>query len=339
MSIDSQIQTMIDASTAPLRAMLESLTARVEALETPPEQADVGWAEWYWAQHPELDPRRMTLEPFMVTSSADSGPGTFRDAVSVGQRTISFAAPMTIYLASDVNARVDNLIIDNSKGWVTFKNHAVKFDGTGYVFNGPMSWDSKATAETDNWTIRGRSGGPVPVALVIGGDFRRAADGGLDIIYNYGREVYVSIWDAYFEGTDKALLIDSGDTAKEGGRYHVTIGRTHFYDCGQRMPAARNADVHLIDCTIERFGDQAGAGGGATAMTNCNLLAENCTVIPRMLGEVVGFNGQACTKPRLKGIHPHYNSPGNVRVVNPTLLRLATVEQRNPDLVPDPPYR
>lgn len=338
MSIDSQIQTMIDAATAPLRAMLESLTDRVEALESPSEPV-VGWAEWYWAQHPELDPRRMTLEPYAVTSSVDSGPGTLRDALSRGNRLVSYAAPTTVALKSDIVTQADNIIYDNSKGWGLVTTHAVKFEGTGYVFHYPAARDSKATLETDNWTLRGRSGGPVQAAILYGPEFRRAADGGLDVIYSYGRDVYVSIWDGDIAETDKALLIDSGDATKEGGRYHVTIGRTRFYDCGQRMPAARNADVHLIDCLIERFGDQTGAGGGATAMTNCNLLAENCTVVPRTIGEVVGFNGQTCTKPRLKGIHPHFNSPGNVRVVNPTLLGGATVEQRNPDLVEDPPYR
>lgn len=333
---------MIDATVAPLWEHLDALTARVATLEADPLEpeppADYGWAEWYWDQHPELDPRRMDLEPYVITSTADSGSGTLRDAVSQSTRHITSTITGVIPLSSDIVTQADNLILDLDDSLVTTRR-AVKFEGTGYVINGLVSRDATHDAKTDNATLRGRSDGPVQVAIVNRPYWRRAADACLDIIYSFGRDVYVSIWDGYMAETDKALLIDSGEPTLEGGRYHVTIGRTHWYDCGQRMPGARNADVHLIDCTIERFGDDTGAGGGATAFAGCNMLVENTTVIPRKMGEVVGFNGQTCTSPRMRGIHPHYNSPGNVRVVNPTLLGGAVIEERNPHLVADPPYR
>lgn len=336
MSIDTEVQAMIAAAVAPLRADLDALAERVAELETP-QQVDVGWAEWYWEQHPSLDPRRMKLDHYVVVSAADAGPGTLRDALSRSNRRISFDRDMTIALASDIVSRADNIIYDNSDDSAIVTGCAVKFEGTGYVFHRPVAYDSNATAETDNWTLRGRSDGPTQAAIFYDADFQRANDGGLDVIYSYGRDVYVSIWDSYFGRTDKALLIDGGGT-QEGGRYHVTIGRTTFYDCGQRQPGARNADVHLVDCLIERYGDHIGAGGGAKAFAGCNLLAENVTVIPRALGEVVGFNGQTCTKPRVEGVGPHFTSPGNVRALN-CAQGAPWIVERNPTQVADPPYR
>lgn len=336
---------MIAEAIGPIQVQLEGLALRIEEVasqipepEPEPEPEPVGWAEWYWAQHPDEDPRNMSLPTITVTSPADSGPGTLRDALSAGNRIVTFSEPMVITLASDIVCRYDNVIYDNSARYAVVTTNSVKFDGTGYVLYSPDMRDSKATSATDNLTLRGRSNGPSPVAIVYNPLLRRAADGALDIIYSRGKDVYVSIWDAFIAETDKALLIDSGEASTEGGRYFVTIGNSRWVDCGQRQPGARNAEVHLIDCVIERYGDHIGAGGGAKAFGGCNMLVENVTVIPRVVGETVGFNGQVCTKPRTEGVGPHLGSPGNVRAVN-CQQGAPYIVERNPQLVQDPPYR
>ncbi len=53
-------------------------------------------------------------ESYVVSSLADSGPGTFRDAVSVSNREISFAVGGTIELSSTVRVTGHHLTIDGS---------------------------------------------------------------------------------------------------------------------------------------------------------------------------------------------------------------------------------
>jgi len=53
-------------------------------------------------------------ESYVVTSLADSGPGTFRDAVSVSNREVTFAVGGTIALSSTVRVTGHHLTIDGS---------------------------------------------------------------------------------------------------------------------------------------------------------------------------------------------------------------------------------
>lgn len=53
-------------------------------------------------------------EEYVVTSLADSGPGTFRDAVSASNRVVSFAVGGTIPLESTVRITGHNITIDGS---------------------------------------------------------------------------------------------------------------------------------------------------------------------------------------------------------------------------------
>jgi len=53
-------------------------------------------------------------ESYVVTSLADSGPGTFRDAVSVSNREVTFAVGGTIELSSTVRVTGHHLTIDGS---------------------------------------------------------------------------------------------------------------------------------------------------------------------------------------------------------------------------------
>ena len=51
---------------------------------------------------------------YVVTSLADSGPGTFRDAVSSSDRTVTFAVEGIVELESTIRIVTDNLTIDGS---------------------------------------------------------------------------------------------------------------------------------------------------------------------------------------------------------------------------------
>jgi hypothetical protein len=296
----------------------------------------MSWADWYWAGNPSRDPRKMSLPTYKITSSADAGRGTLRDALSAGNRRIVVATTLTVRLNEPIVTPVHNVILEGSR-LLTVKQHAVKFEGTGIIVNGVNFADAWGSSTEDCMTIRGRSAGPqVQAFLIYGCRFDRANDGGLDVIWNRGRHVYGTITGNTFRRINKACLIDSGETSTEGGRYHITFRHNIWEDCYQRMPMARNADIHIDGDHYLRFGEADGGGGGAKAARGCRMLAENIRVTPRIPGSRT-FDGTLVTKPRTEAVGPHQSDPtGAVRAIN---CPAVNVTQRDPASVVRPPYQ
>ena len=335
--------TSAQTQTTTLRASLVTLQSEYDAyvLANPvvpvvPAATPVNnYADWYWQANPGADPRTKTLTNYVVTSGANSGAGTWRDAVSQSNRRITFTPGLVVILTAPIVTRSNYLIVDGN--WnVLVTRFATKFEGTGVILNGMRFADALGSAEEDCLTFRGWSGGPVQAFKIMNCSFDRANDGCIDIIYSYGRQVYGNVEGCTVSRVNKACLVDSGDIAQEGGTYNITFRNNRWYDVHQRLPMARNANIHIVGDEYSRYGDAIGAGGGAKAADGCKMLVENVRITRRISGEKT-FEGVTVTSPRLEAVGPHMGSiTGYVRAIGTYVA--GTVVQKSANLVPNPPY-
>ena len=284
-------------------------------------------------------------EPYVVTSTADSGPGTYRDALSHGSRYISFApalAGATIRLASAVSVDGSHLTIDGSTSRVTISGFATKFSGTDIVIAGVTFAQMTGSSDEDAVTFRNAS--TDQVFALYGNTFKTATDGLVDIIWNGGNDVYATICGNRFEAHDKAMLIHSGDATREGGQYHVTLCRNLWTDVYQRAPYTRDAFVHQYNDVFVDYGKPDGSGGGAKSGASSfrsQHLVENSIARPRAVGTTT-WTGELVTKPRTEFAGPHMGDDGNIRVIGSLLLAnggpQATQKESNPVAVFAPSY-
>lgn len=259
----------------------------------------------------------------VVTSADDSGPGSYREALAEGQRIVRFdpaLAGETIHLQDPVEARGSDLTLDGSGVDVTVSGHATRFSGTNIVVAGMRYVYNDDVDEDDAITFRDAS--ETQVAGLFGNHFERGSDGLVDVIWNGGNDVYITMCGNSFANHDKAVLIDSGDEGREGGRYYVTLCHNTWTDVYQRMPLSRNARVHQFNSLFERYGKPDGDGGGAKAggdgdASSQHLLEQNIA-IPRVTGEQT-FDGSVVTQVRAEWAGIQLDSDAAVRAVG-TLL-------------------
>lgn len=148
---------------------------------------------------------------YVVTSLADSGPGTFRDAVSVSNREITFAVAGTIELVSTVRVTGHHLTIDGS----TAPNQGITITAAHEGVLGAL-FDIRGANDIIVRHIR-IVDAPDPVAgdnlriwdgaynIVIDHcSFRRAGDGNVDICIN-AHDVTVQ-WSIIAETAKNSLL-------------------------------------------------------------------------------------------------------------------------------------
>ena len=285
-------------------------------------------------------------EVYVVTSVADSGEGTYRDAISQGHRVVRFDPSLdgaTIQLESPVETDASNLTIDGSGLRITVSGHATRFSGTNIVVAGMHFKDNDDDEEDDAITFREPD--DMQVFGLFGNVFEHAADGLVDIIWNRGNDVYATICGNLFRHHDKAMLIDSGEDDREGGRYNVTLCRNHWLDIYQRAPLSRYAHVHDFNSVFERYGKPNGNGGGSKSGGDgegvSQHLLEGNMIFPRTEGETT-FDGSEVTKPRTEWAAPQLDSDGAVRVSGNFLATVAGVtaseDEHDEDEVFEPPY-
>jgi pectate lyase len=286
-------------------------------------------------------------ELYLVDSAADSGPGTYREALSEGDRIVRFDASLdgqTIALDGPVETHASNLTIDASGMDITVSGDATRFSGTNIVVAGMTYSGNDANDETDAVTFREPDG--TQVFGLFGNTFEHAADGLVDIIWNDGHDVHATICDNAFQHHDKAMLIDSGNEDQEGGLYSITLCRNHWLDVYQRMPLSRFAHVHTYNSVFERYGKPDGSGGGVKAGGDgdgvSQHLLEGNMAFPRREGEET-FDGERVRSPRAEFAAPQLDSDGAVAVSGSFLATvdgLTAVEQdHDPGEVFTPPYR
>lgn len=285
-------------------------------------------------------------EVYVVTSDADSGPGTYREALADGNRIVRFDPSLdgaTIRLEDPVETKASNLTIDGSGVWVTISGRATRFSGTNIVVAGMHFIDNRDGDEEDAVTFREPD--DTQVFGLFGNVFEHASDGLVDIIWNRGHDVYATICGNAFRHHDKAMLIDSGGDDREGGRYNVTLCRNHWLDIYQRTPLSRSAHVHDYNSVFERYGEPNGNGGGSKSGGDgkgaSQHLLEGNMVFPREEGETT-FDGSEVSRPRSEWAAPHLGNDGAVRVNGNLLATIdgvtASEAEQDEDEVFEPPY-
>ena len=282
---------------------------------------------------------------YVVTSAANSGPGTYRDALSSGDRYITFAPGLdgaTIRLTSSVRSSGSNLTLDGSGVGITVTGFATKFSGTNVIVAGMAYRQVTGSANEDAITFRNAS--TTQVFGVYGSVFETATDGLIDVIWNRGNDVYGTICGNEFLRHDKAMLVHSGDPTREGGSYHITLCQNLWSDVYQRAPFSRDALVHQYNDVFEDYGKADGAGGGSKSGVDgfaSEHFLQNNVAVPRLTGSVT-WTGDLVAKPRTEFAGPHASSMGNIRVEGSLLLtagdRTASEKQNNPGTVFTPTY-
>lgn len=283
---------------------------------------------------------------FVITSTDDRGPGTYRDALSEGQRNIRFDPSLdgsTIELDDPVVVGGDDITLDGSGVDVTISRSATRFTGTNIVVAGMTYRSLDRSDDQDALTFLDAS--ETQVVGLFGNVFATAADGLVDLIWNRGNDVFVTACGNRFERHDKAMLIHSGRNGREGGRYRVTLCHNLWSDVYQRTPLSRDADVHQYNSVFERYGKPDGDGGGSKSGgdgdAQAQHLLERNVATPRAAGETT-FDGTTVSAPRAEWAGPQLGGDGDVRATG-TLLETtgdvtATEIEHEPDRVFAPPY-
>lgn len=281
-----------------------------------------------------------------ITTSADSGPGSYRDALSGGQRVVRLSPTLdgeTIHLLSPVEVTGNDITLDGNGVDVTVSGHATRFSGTNIVVAGMTYRFNDDLDEDDAVTFREAT--TTQVAGLFGNRFETASDGLVDVIWNQGNDVYVTMCGNVFAHHDKAVLIDSGDEDREGGRYFVTMCLNSWSDVYQRAPLSRRADVHQFNSIFEQYGDPDGNGGGSKAGGDgdgaSRHLLENNIAVPRLVGDST-FDGRVVATARSEWAGPQLDNDSSVRIEGSLLATAgdvtATETPADPDSVPGPPY-
>jgi len=171
------------------------------------------------------------LTTYIVTNTNDSGSGSYREALSQGNRYITFSPGLTnqtISLQSDAFVYNNNITLDGRDApGLIISNHATKFEGTNYVLAYMNYHFNNATPDTDGITFRNAPLGGQKF-YVYKCHFRNASDGSIDVIWNRGNDVHGTVSHCKFEYVDKNFLIHSGGSTPEGGTYYLTCDNNWF---------------------------------------------------------------------------------------------------------------
>lgn len=248
------------------------------------------------------------LSPYVVTNTNDSGSGSYREALSQGDRYITFSPTLssqTISLQSDVFAYSNNITLDGRDApGLKISTHATKFEGTNYVVAYMNYHFNDGTPDSDGITFRNSPAGGQQF-FVYKCHFRNAADGSIDIIWNRGNDVHGTISHCKFEYVDKNILHHAGSPSNEGGIYYLTFDHNWFYKCGSRNPYGRDGYVHYYNNLIEHWGGISNDGQGAYSGFNSFYLIEHNIAIAANAGDIA-WNGNPIITPKTKAFSPSW---------------------------------
>ena len=143
-----------------------------------------------------------------VTSLADSGPGSLREAVKGGNRRIVFMRPGTIRLKKKLVVTRSNVTVDGWQGGVTVSGAPFVIEDSSDVI---VRYIRFRNSKDDNLSILGKCRRIVIDHCSSTG----ATDGALDITLDYdkpkNRPSHITVSWCLFAGTKKAMLIQGAD--------------------------------------------------------------------------------------------------------------------------------
>lgn len=162
-----------------------------------------------------------------VTSLADSGAGTLRNALSSGNRKIVFSVSGTINLSTAITVTSPNITIDgaSSPGGITISGRPFVIQNTHDIIVSHLSFKDSTD---DNVRIFGNSYNIVVDHITS----TNAFDGALDINVDYNnpsnRPHDITVSWSKFHNADKTVLVQSGD--------NITFHHNLFISNVQRNP-------------------------------------------------------------------------------------------------------
>lgn len=192
------------------------------------------------------------FDEFLVTSLADSGPGTLREGLSnpPGPRIIRFALDGTIALASSLLVP-SNVTIDGRGHSITLTNKGLILAGSDEVIITNLAIVDVGPDSEDGLRIGDPTLGPSERVVIDHVTFRATGSNGdsantdeaMSIIFG-SRDITLA-W-LRFENWEKVLLVGNGD-APQAIDSAITVSWHHSYfrSTGRRHPQARFGTVDV----------------------------------------------------------------------------------------------
>ncbi len=256
-----------------------------------------------------------------VTSLADTGPGTLREALGrSGPMWVRFAVDGVIQLATPIRIP-SNTTVDGRGASITVTGKTLRVDGTSNVILTGLAFRD-GTGDTTDAVLVQRQATRVWLDHL---DIARYPDEAIDISQGATR---VTVSWVHVHHQDKGILIGSwGDNTSTESIADVTIHHSWFDRTGQRNPrAVRHSRVHVYNSYI------SGWTGQAMSVANWAQIASEGNVISaeRTKNSLV----TNATTPSAGNRSP---GEGYARVRG-DLLRFGAVQDgvRRPELVFDP---
>ena len=241
-------------------------------------------------------------DTFHVTSLADSGVGTLRDAVSTGYRHIVFDIAGTITLASDLNIRWSYLTIDGasapSPGITIVQPGNIGTAIEGRVSTGPthdiiihhLRMDGLATGHTNQGDIWGLDGASAPVSNVIIDHVTAigATDGVFDI-WSDVTDVTLS-WNVILD-TVTASHVSTADV--DVSRRRVSIHHNVFARNNERQVRFRHdtQQIDFVNNVVYGWGWMDGGAGGLDIAYDSGEVNPSLNIEHNVLHHVAGLSG------------------------------------------------
>lgn len=202
-------------------------------------------------------------DTFVVTSLADSGPGSLREALSGNNRLITFQVGGAIRLRKMLEFTGHGVTLDGSSApapGVTVRDSTFALSGARDVVVRNLRFRQ---ARDDSFRIVGACADVV----LENCSFTHGGDGALDITSDYKsheRPRNITVRNCLIAATDKAMLVVGVD--------RLTLQQNLFTNTGQRNPQLHDAkEFNLINNVIRNFtvyGVRARAGSSGNAVGN-----------------------------------------------------------------------
>jgi hypothetical protein len=198
---------------------------------------------------------------YTVTSLADSGPGTFRDAVARGNRRVVFDVAGTIHLQSDVRVRGAYLTIDGltapSPG-ITLKNFGLLVFGSDGAHDVIVRGLRIRNSDQDACDTSACDGTGTGVGILVSFDAQNilidqvsvAHSGNAAVSVTKGahdvtiaNSILLESRNTSNQGLNTIMLISGAQTSPRGGRTRrVSLHRNLIMDGQERMPQVKWSD-------------------------------------------------------------------------------------------------
>lgn len=185
-------------------------------------------------------------EGYVVTSLADSGRGSLRDAVSSGNRKISFRVGGVINLKKMISITANDILINGSSApspGITVRKKTFSISGAANITIRHLRF---RYADDDCFRIVGACRN----ILIENCSFTHGGDGAFDITLDYknpaDRPTGITVRNCLIAATEKAMLV--------GGCDHLTLERNLYTNNGQRSPQLQDVrNFNLINNHIRNF--------------------------------------------------------------------------------------